>query len=313
MVRILVLSFLLLGNALAQAPSKNEIKSLKDQVFRLKTNISAFGSPHYSNWNGRAIYEAEVWISDIGEISIGRNRNWKYRYFVSKQLFIVKDSDLKRGWVEIKLHAMDQSVGDELKLRILSPQFDEVFYGLFFKQHENTKSYENEVNLQLMSTYIAPKFDMASVTEEEKLNLMAYIAALSMTGRPQVDAKEDGAYIRVKVFDTNVYNTIQVNKNQRLASTLETMMHWARSRTTIARLKAGVPSNLFVGFSFYWDVYYSNFGNESNAISDAIELIVSQETFSDCLRGELSIFEMVNASRLMVNGFKYSLTSYEPK
>ena len=306
-----IIIFLFLVPLYGQAPSKQEIKNLKNQVFLLKTNIAAFGTPRYSNWDGRALYELEAWRGGEGEFWIGGNPDWKYEYFVSKRPFIVKESDLKKDGVEVKLHATDRNVGEELKLKIPTSQFREVFSGLFFTIHENTRDYENEVNLQLMSRYIAPKFDMTGVTEEEKLNLMEYISELG-GGKPGVEARDEGAYLRVRVFDTNVYNTIQVNKNQRLASTLETMMKWARSRTLAAKLRAGVPTNLFVGFSFYWDVYYRNFLNEANANADSIELIVSQETFTECLEGELSVFEMVNASRLMVNDYKYTLTSYEP-
>ena len=217
--------------------------------------------------------------------------------------------------MELKLQATDEQVGTELKLtferQIL---FENLFPALFFQPDEDVQAYESEVNRRLIEQHIDGQFDTTNVTEQEKLALLNLLRDLSSTGKPEIEVRDEGAYLRVGVADTNVYNTLQVNKNERLSSSLEVMLKWARARTILADLRSGATNPLFQGYVFYWEAHFKDLLNEkySDPHKDSIEFVVDKLMFEECLKGNLSIFEMVQNSLLRVNGYKYTLTSYEP-
>ena len=292
---------------------KKSLNQLKNRIFMLKTHKSAFGISHYSRWDQREIYEQEVY-KESGTVWVGGVNDWKFSYFVSLQPYIVKDVKYrkKENDVEVKLHATDAVVGTELKLSFTpSSEFGQLFSTLFFHR-DNTKSYETAINCRLAERYIDTQFDTSGVSQEEKISVIRQLKILSSAGRPEIKARDDGAYPRVQLYDSTAYNTRQVVKNQRISSTLETVMQQAKQKVSTADVFGSEASDLFQGYVLYWAAYYRDFVDEELNHSDTIELDIQRDVFIGYIEGNLSIFEVVQKSVLRVNGDKYTLTTYDP-
>lgn len=141
---------------------------------------------------------------------------------------------------------------------------------------------------------------------------MHQLELFSTSGKPQIRALDDGAYPVVSVVDPSVYNTIQVNKNQRISSSIEAVMRWAKAQVIVAELRESDAARIIAGYVFDWSSLYRNFVNETNPSADNLELQVARDDFMAFLDGDLSAYELVQASILKVNGDKYTLTSWEP-
>lgn len=73
---------------------------------------------------------------------------------------------------------------------------------------------------------------------------------MSNLGKPLIDVKNDSVYLSILLSDGSIYNTIQVDKNKRLASSLDKVVKKAKTIVNIANPK----SKLLVGYHFYWGI-----------------------------------------------------------
>jgi hypothetical protein len=105
-----------------------------------------------------------------------------------------------------------------------------------------------------------------------------------------------------------VYNTIQVNKNQRIETTIEHILKPAKLYVGIKEPKSG----LLAGYDLEWAVAFRNFVNESNPSVSLMELLISKDVFAKYLKGDFSALELVQKSLLRVDKEKYSLTVWDP-
>ena len=231
---------------------------------------------------------------------------------LSRRGFYVKDIDIdrKNNRLKVKLRGTDQFVATELNLSFsCGSDFDKCFTALFYRTDDDISVYEAELSARIMKTQIEPKFDTSNITDTEKVQLIGDIQRLSrLGGRVEIEARDDGAYVRVPFFDSFTYNTVRLNKNQRLATTIERVLKAAKEHVQESEPK----SPLLAGYGIYWSTRFKNLVTETIESENSVELVISRVNFAGYMKGDLSAFEVVQKSILRVDGEKYSLTVWDP-
>lgn len=308
---ITLVSLLVLFSSLVSQSAAQDPKAYKGKCFYLKTHENAFREAHFSKFDDRKILEANVQIAADGStVLVNGSTEWFDSFIVSKKEFEIKDFkvDRKDEQVKVKLQATNQKVGTELKLTFNAREFNHAFYALFTDDKGMLSLYAEEARPRLFKSQIQPRF--GSITEEEGLQLLDDIQAVggALRGKIDFDIRDGAAFVRLPLFDSNTYNTARLDKNQRLAASIQEILTFARDHISTVPMS----SPLLGGYIFDWNVYFRNFVTEESNSSDAAELVISRPDFQEYAGGNLSAFELVGKSLLRVNGDKYSLTSWDP-
>jgi len=294
-----------------QNPAK-ALKALKGKTLYLKTHEEAFGNPRISSWDWRRIYEFELSPAKDGA-SLLNGRPWEGQFFVTLKEFKVKEAKYKKkeGIAFLKLQATDVQLGNELQITIAPPEEAAALVDtLFFPSlGADADGYRRQAALTLTDLYIEPKFDVSQMSEQDRVELVAALQALSSAGTPSLDERDGQVFAAVGTFDTNVYNTVRVDSNKRISSTVSAAVKLAKLRLSNAPKSA---LEFLSGYRLFWDCYYRNFVSEKESSADRMELVVSREDFGEYADGNLSVFELIQKSILRVDGEKYTLTTFDP-
>jgi hypothetical protein len=305
-----LLGILILSSAgISKDTSKQLSTELKSKAFRLKTHENLFARPGFSKWNWERTVVFSADISIVGdEVSISGNKNWKSQYFVSGKQFVVSDLKVNGNTVEITMKGSVRN-GSQLKLKFIGLDgFKSGFDAIFFGEGDDMERYENEVNRLLIGRYLEAQFDGIEMKEDEKLQLLQDLKLLSTSGKPEIVRQKEAVYALISLDKEDVsYNVLQVNKNQRISSTLDKTLRRAKSRITKPR------SPYLKGYSISWEVFYHDpLGSSTRQQADTIELLAPVSVFEEYKDGALSVLETIQKSILKVNGEKYTLTDYQP-
>jgi hypothetical protein len=288
-------------------------QSLKGQQFTLRAHEQLFGSPTASKWDGRLLYEAEVEILN-GTVAIGRDTEWQGNYFVSGTPYIVKDVTTHADVLQLKLRALGVVREPEVKLDfrvsgMTLELFKKALFTIFFDPSESPDAYIKENNRKLVAKFIDPEPELLLLPDEQRLRLLIAIRAISLSSRPKLDRLGKDLYVPAAVIgNTSVYNDIRVNKNQRIASSIEALLPDFRR---VSKAAADFPEAI-AGVEFQWSVYHRNFLDNSNSSKEDMEMLISREALKAFTNGDLSPFELVQKSVLRENGVKVTLASYDP-
>jgi hypothetical protein len=286
---------------------------LANQVFRLKVCqcLLNSGQSHVSVAGTPAI-EVTLYMQQDGSIVFGNTKYEKYRNFVRAQemeIINVDVYDRSRGHIVLRLKPRGSNLL-EYFVRIDSPSakqenFSTLFNTLFFQPGENAESYTADVTSNLGKEFVEPLFPDAS--PEDKVAFLKFVS--QTLDRPDFDKRGDSIYAREALFDSNSYNTLRLNKNQRLSTSVGLILKKA---------KEGLPSEgipkLLGGFAFSWTMNSRNFAQKAESNKEEhVELFIPAQAFAQYLEGEASVPEILKTSIMKVDGEKYDLTNYEPQ
>jgi len=100
----------------ADSPALKSAKALKGQQFVLRAHEDLFGSPKLSGWDGRLLYETKVSMAN-DRTQIGGDADWQGMYFVSGNIYELKDASVRDGALQLKLRQLiGLRTAPELKL-----------------------------------------------------------------------------------------------------------------------------------------------------------------------------------------------------
>lgn len=304
----------------SDSPLVKYAKSLKDHQLVLRAHEQLFGPPNVSVWDGRLLYETDVAIVD-GEVVIAGDAKWLGNHFISAMTYTVKNvSTHGNGAIQLKLRgAFGLRVEPEVKLNFKASgmtleEFKRALFTVFFDPSENREAYTQENDRRLVAKFIDPEPELFLLPDAQRLKLLAAIKSITLSSQPKLERLGKVLYVPAAVIgDTSVYNDVRVNKNQRIASSIEAVLSDFRR---VSKAATDFPEAI-AGVKFQWSVYHRNFlddtkYSQSPNTKEDMEMLVSREALKAFTDGDLSPFELVQKSVLRENGIKVSLTSYEP-
>lgn len=289
----------------ADPPIVAHAAKLKNQYFKLRAHEDLLGSPAYSRWNGRPIYTIYA--------AADQEQKWPGKYFVSEAEFRVKDVDFDKRANSVLLK-MWTSSGEELRFyfpeakTLTAEAFDQAFFRIFFGLDEDIEAFIRQNDALLIQEYLNPEIEMSALPLEERAKILKAIKSIGGTGKPKLDRLNGELYLSAYLpVDPSVYNDLQVSKNQRIASTVESKL---ASIKDAARFAKDLPA--IRGIHFHWNLQHRDFLHEASGAFSETEIFAPLGSIVDLAAGNLSVLEFVNASLLRVDGTKITLTSWDP-
>ena len=183
-----------------------------------------------------------------------------------------------------------------------------MFFSIFFKPNEDIEEYKSQNDNKLIETYIDPHPELYLLPIEKRRAILQIIKLTSGAAKPELERRKEDLLLPMYLSgDTSVYNDLQVSRNFRIASSIQTQLQFFR---IAAIATANFPE--LDGFHFIWLVFHRDFLNETSARFDTIDFYVDVAVLREFSDGELSAFELVKKSLLQVNQIKVTLTTYEP-
>ena len=324
----LLLSCIAWSGTAAATPSQKQLsQGLKFKIFKLKTDIHAFGSPRETIWSRRDVFHGKITLAKkmpdahfaSGDSSrsiqqgqyvlINGKKGWYKTYFVSKEAFVVTHVGLGRDAVTLQLDAVDKKTKRSLELKFTSLDgFDAQFKTIFFDDKEATEPYEREVDKFLIAKYFDPKVELSSLTADEKNQLLAELKSISTRGYPEIEIHDGKVFACLRLAPTppndSSYSDIYADKDKRVMTSAEIAMKEARSIVDSAEPR----SPYLEGFVFLWDSSYIEPFEEKDEIGEKLRLRTTLPIFEKFEKGELSIVGVIEKSFLRVDGSRYYLT-----
>jgi hypothetical protein len=298
----ILLFFFSLPAFAADPPIMNQVKAMKGNYFNLRAHESILGNPNISAWDSRQIYT----------YSADSYPEWKGKTFVSERQYFIKDVNYNKKYDQLVIK-MWSNEGHELKLSfqdaksLKTDAFEQKFYELFFRPDENVLSYVAENNEKLIKEYFRDA-GLSGLPHEEQLALLKAAQYAGKTASPKIERLQDGFYLHTNLlYDPFVYNDLQVNKIQRLASSVESKI------AEFKRIESKTNDlSILKGICFYWIIQHRDFLNEGTATMENIKIYVPLDDLGDFSVGNLSAYELMGKSLAQVDGTKISFTSWDP-
>lgn len=305
----------------ADPPVKALAERLKRKELVLRTHEAALGQmtgglATIRNW--------QVWLTmQEGKVAVNKTTDWDGQYFVSRDVYQVRDVafDKNQDTLEITLRTVrsfrGERDGKQIQVRIpsasqLTPEgFDRFVYSLFFKDGEDVEVFTSENYARLARLYLDPHPEFSSLSPRQEMDMLVAIDRLCLCGRPEFEKVNEGLFFQVTLRpDLSDFNDLRVNKNQRLASTIENRIGALKEKAKI------VPASLAdvkpLGIRFSWGVWHRDFSQTTMSKTEKVDLFVPVGVLSGLTKGDVSAFEMVQGSVLRADGTKVTLNAYEP-
>ena len=311
---------------LGRRPSnKKSIKNLKGQIFFLKPHRRAFGVPMFSEWNGREIFQTTVELMPSGKVWISTDSEWEGTYFPSldkyelKKVKVHKRKKDRRAYVETKFRSLTS--GSELKLDFIGVQnFFRTLDRLFFAHTgpvQSTAPYVEAVTCRMVQWFREQTVGVEhGISNAEIGTYLKYLREFSVSGRPDILTKKGRVIPKVLMLTGTSFNTLQVDRNQRLASTISQVVPVAGNSIRGANARYPEALELIPAYAITWTVYahtpsLKRFVAGTNHQWE-VELIVEEPAMREYLDGDISLFSLVKKSQLRLDGELYELTTFEP-
>lgn len=301
-------------------------KELKLKVFRLKTDVNAFGKPQESRWSSRRIYygkislpekdfpsrtesgKAPIPLNQRKDVLINGKKTWCGMYFVSKEAFVVERVSLRRDSAVLQLDSLNKKTKRTLHLLFEGlDRLDIEFCAIFFNEGEDTGGYEREVNKLLIEKYIDAKPELAQLKTVEKEELLTELRSLSTRGYPEIEIHNGKAFACLRLERTPPDDRFYADRDRRVTTSAGVALQGAIAIIDAARLR----SPHLQGFVFLWDSSYVEPFEERDEIEERLRLRTTRSIFESFEKGELSITEIIENSFLRVDGRRYYLSSHE--
>ncbi len=285
---------------------KQQAMGLKGQTFVLRIADDLVGG------------EATVSMDDDKRMSISMpNGNsevdWQGRYFMSSSgtRYILRDVKYyeKEDLLKLRFDGSRQLFLQIAHAGKLSPdQFKSILYTIMLRPDESIEQARAENDKALMAKYFLPDPDLSKLPLSEQLKLLNMLRATG-TIAPKPERIGGDLYVPFDLgVDNSIYNDLKVNKNQRLASTIEARFE----RITAISRHLDLPPPVR-GLKLGWrDLHRSFLDQTSPATSERIELLIRTTTLRELSDGNLSALEMMQQSVLRVDGMKVTLIAFDP-
>ena len=306
-------------------PNKKSIKNLKGQIFFLKPHKRAFGVPMFSEWNEREIYQTTVELAASGKVWISTDSEWEGTYFPSldkyelKKVKVHKRKKDRRAYVETKFRSLTS--GSELKLDFIGvSNFFRTLDRLFFANTgpvQSTAPYVEAITCRMVQWFREQTVGVEyGISDAEIGTYLKYLREFSVSGRPDILTKKGRVIPKILMWTTTSYNTLQVDRNERLASTISQVVPIARNAVRGANTRYPEALELIPAYAITWTVRahtpsLKRFVDGTNH-QWGVELIVEEPVMREYLDGDISLFSLVKKSKLRLDGELYELTTWEP-
>jgi len=283
-----------------------EISRLKNKSFILKVNEAVFDPPSIGFVHTSYKINAESIPKEYNEVFYIPGRLYTIvdvKYDKKKDTLLVKLRNRKESYREIQLNFSRAST---LAFKV----FEEYFYNLFLRSESDLTSYKEDNYIKMINVYFSEHPELTSLSHEDQVQLIKKLENIENKEitNPALERLNDILYLQIEIKESTIYNDLQVNKMQRLASSIEKVAQTIISYD--ARLSTVQPID---GISFNWRVAHCNFpANTCSKEYDDIQMYILKEDLKELLNGNLSMFELANMSLVRVNGIKTTFTSWEP-
>lgn len=294
------------GTVNAQAPPLLPLDIPKGKFVVLKIPAKLVGFERISYWKQTLNYGAVVEASTAGGLLVGGLGDWKSQGWPLMLQLTVEKVSREKNYTAVQLqHPLAQvNIRFDNSVKDLNAAFREVAFVGLLSEFESSEYYQKDVMDKVLPKIFVGSLE--ALPASRKLNLLKEIrfvdAALATT------KYKGDTYLSVDVGgDTEIYNTIRIDQQHRLADSLNKRVLAYFKR--IGRIIKFAPN--VGGIRIAIRIPYKNFVTDAyvEPESDRIEIYASMDAIKQFSEDDLTNQEFVDECIVLVNGNRIRLSN----